>query len=129
MRTVVTFVGAVLALAVLAGAGMNRAAEDKKEKKYTIPEVMKLAHKGKPNLMTKVAEGKGSKRDKELLLGLYIALSESKPPKGSEADWKKRTEAIVKAARGVVEGKEGAQVALKKAVNCGGCHKLHKPED
>jgi hypothetical protein len=113
-----------LALAGLLGAQVLRGANDK-EPKYSIKEVMKLAHKNK--LMQKVAGGEGTKADKEKLLGLYIALSEGKPEKGSLEDWKKRTRAIVTAARAVVAGKEGAEAHLKKAVNCAACHKLHKP--
>jgi hypothetical protein len=107
------------------GAQRFLTAKEAKELEYSIKEVMKLAHKSK--LMQKIAAGDGSKEDKEKLLKLYIALSEDKPEKGSLADWKKRTGAMVKVARAVVAGKDGSEAQLKKAVNCGACHKLHKP--
>jgi hypothetical protein len=122
MRKVLPFAAAVLAVAVFAGAGAFRA--DDKSSKYTTKEVMKLAHK--EGLMKKVASGKGTKEEKEELLGLYIALSKNQPPKGDPDDWKKRCEAIVTAARDVVAAKEGAEQKLTKAVNCMGCHSLHR---
>jgi hypothetical protein len=126
MRKVVFILSAVVALVGFLGVQKYlRAKEDKKkEPKYSIKEVMKLAHKNK--LMEKVADGDASKEEKEKLLGLYIALSEGKPPKGDVKDWKDRCKAIVIAARAVVKGDDGAEAKLKKVVNCMACHAKHK---
>jgi hypothetical protein len=116
---------AAVAAAMLCGTCLFLSAEEKKPK-YKIKEVMKEAHKD--GLLKKVAAGKGEKEDKDKLLELYTALSLNKPPKGELDDWKDRTGKMVSLAKEVVEGKEGAEKALAKTVNCGACHSLHKPK-
>lgn len=100
------------------------AAQDE-EPEYTISEVMKEAHKG--GLLKKVFEGKASDEDKAKLLDLYEAMLANDPPKGSAEAWKKRSEAIVAAAKELIEDKEGASEKLTKAVNCKACHSEHRP--
>lgn len=115
----------LVVLSVVIGIGLAvsfASAEDKPE--YTIKQVMKMAHKD--GLLKKVASGNGTKADAEKLLKLYQALAANKPKKGEAESWKEKNEAIVAAAKGVVEGKEGAAQALTKATNCGACHKVHK---
>jgi hypothetical protein len=130
MRKMLPFVGAALVMTVLLGAYQFLGAKEdnEKEPKYTIKEVMKQAHKSDPSLRTKVVDGEGTKADKKKLLSLYMALAENKPEKGSLADWKKRTKAIVVAAKAVVADKEGADARLKMATNCAACHKLHRQQ-
>jgi hypothetical protein len=106
----VLFVFAGLLLANL------RAADEKP--KFTVKEVMKL-HKEKLN--EKFIKGEATKEEKEKLLEGYEALVKNKPPKGEEKDWKEKTEALVKAV------KADDKKAYEKAVNCGACHKEHKP--
>src|SRR5258707_4453474 len=111
MRNVKYFGLAVLTLA-LVSAGVFRAA-DKEDPKYSVKEVMKMAHtveKGSkdPSLYQKVADGKATKDDKAKLLELYSALPANKPPKGDADAWKKSTTAIVDAAKGVVYGQADA---------------------
>lgn len=122
MRTVKYFLLATLAMTMV-GLGMFQAREAD-QPKYTIKEVMKLAHKS--NLWKKVAEGKASKEEKDKLVELYTALSEDKPPKGDAKDWKERTDAMVKAAKEAAAGEKQGEKALLKAVKCLDCHKLHK---
>ena len=55
------------------------------------------------------------------IAGLYEDLGKNKPPKGDEAEWKKKCEALVKAV------KDGDKDAFKTAVGCGGCHSGFKP--
>lgn len=93
--------------------------------KYTIAEVMKLAHK-KGGLLSKVTDGKATDEDKKKLLELYEAMAKCKPTKGDADNWKKLNDAIVTAAKEVVDGKEGAVKALKKATNCLDCHPTYK---
>lgn len=94
--------------------------------KYTIKEVMKITA-GKDKLLAKVTDGKGSDEDKKKILEAYEELAKNPAPKkGDPANWKKLTEAIVVAAKDVVEGKEGSLEALKKATKCGDCHSAHK---
>jgi hypothetical protein len=107
---------AVVALVAGWSLSLLSAADDAKPK-YTIKEVMKF-HKDK--LHEKVEKGEASKEEKEKLLEGYESMLKLKPPKGDEAEWKKKCEALIKAV------KDGDAEGLKKAVNCGDCHKAHK---
>ncbi len=90
----------------------------------TIKKVMKVAMKGA--LLKTVASGKASDKQKEELLALFKDLAKAKPPKGDEASWKKKTDALVDGAQNEVNGKPGAGVQLKTAANCKACHDVHK---
>jgi len=92
-----------------------------------IKEIMKKAHTppGK-SLLSKVTSGKASDEEKKQLVELYEALGKNKPPKGDEEEWKKRTDAMIAAAKDVAEGAKGAPAKLGKTVNCGACHKAHR---
>jgi hypothetical protein len=100
--------------------------DGEKKPKYTIKEVMKKAHGPKDGLLKKVQAGKASKEELKQLLEMYQALELNKPPKGEDAEWKKRTEALVKAANAAVKSDKEAAKLLKEATNCASCHKVHK---
>ena len=115
-----------MCMALLTTIGLN-AADDEKPK-YTIEEVMKKAH-GKNNLPKKLAAGTATDKEKEDLVAYYEALGKNKPPKGDAEGWKKKTDALLTAAKGAVKGDKDELAALKKAVNCKACHDVHKPEE
>lgn len=73
-----------------------------------------------------VYTGKATAKQKEELLELFKDLAKAKPPKGTEKDWKKKTGALVDAARDQVDGKSGAEPQIKKAANCKACHDAHR---
>jgi len=123
MRRVFPVALTVLAVAASFVLSTLSAAEDDKPK-FTIKEAMK-AH-AKEKLHTKVIEGKASDEEKDKLVALYEALGKNKPPKGDADSWKTLTDELVAAAKDAKEGKEGAGDRLKKAVDCGACHKVHK---
>ena len=125
MRTVKYFVLAALALGALGGLATYQAADNEKPK-YSIDEIMDKAHKGKDSLFKKVTTGKANGDQKKELLSLYEDLAKNKPEKGSQDDWKRRTTAMVGAAKEVVEDKPDAGKKLAKTVNCKGCHDLHR---
>ncbi|MHB1421950.1 MAG: hypothetical protein ACYC3I_01895 [Gemmataceae bacterium] len=126
MRSTKYFVMAVMALAFAAGLGVFQAADDAKPK-YTIEEVMEKAHKGKPSLFQRVVKDKASEEQRKKLVEYYEVLAQNKPEKGSAADWKKRTTALVKAVKEVeANNSEETRGKLAKAADCKGCHKLHK---
>ncbi len=128
MRTAKYFGMAVLTLGLAASLGMFQAADEDKPK-YDIEEIMEKAHKPPKNsLFVKVKSGKANEEQKKQLLELYQELAKNKPEKGDLKDWQKRTNALVKAAKDVVDGKEGATAELGKAANCGACHKVHRGE-
>lgn len=92
--------------------------------KYTTKDVMKKAMKGP--LLKKVAGGGASDAEKKELYDMLVALSKNEPKKGDQESWDKLTGALVKAAKAAVDGDADAGAALKKAGNCGACHKKHK---
>lgn len=127
MRMAKYFGMAVLTMGLAAGLGVFRAADDDKPK-YTIEEVMEKAHKGKPSLFKQVVDGKASDEQKKELVEYYQALAKNKPEKGSEADWKKRTDALLTAAKQVANGNAAARQQLGRAASCKACHQAHKPD-
>ena len=102
------------------------AADDEKPK-YSIKEVMKNAMKPKTGLINKVMAGEASDDEKKTLHEMFVALAANEPPKGEADSWKKKTGALVRAAKAVVEGDEEGLAKLKKAANCKACHSEHKP--
>ncbi len=115
----------LLAGLVLSAAGLA-AAPVADDAKHTIDDVMKLANKD--GLAKKVISGKASDEEKKQLYDLFVDLSKNSPPKGPADSWKTKTTALVAASKDVVDGKAGAADALKKANNCGACHKVHKAD-
>src|SRR5262249_37950585 len=119
MRKVLWAAGA---LAIVAVVGLNVRADDPKP----IKDIMEQAHK--QGLRKKVLDGKARDDEKKTLLALYEDLAKNKPPQGDEGAWKKKTEAIVKAAKSVSEGNKAALKTLTTATDCKACHKDFKPE-
>jgi len=101
----------------------NSFLEDKKPK-HTIKIVMAKAHKG--GLLKKVLSKKGSDAEKKQLVEYYTSLTQNTPPKGDLKAWKKRTGAVLAAAKEVQEGKATGIAKLRKATNCAACHKVHR---
>jgi hypothetical protein len=124
MRTLKFIVAPALILGLAIGLAALRAADD--APKYTIKEVMKMAHAGDNALANKVASGKASKEDKKKLVDLYTALVANTPTKGDAESWKGKTGALLDAAKAVEDGKDGAPKELKKAMACKACHTVHK---
>jgi hypothetical protein len=120
----------VLLIALVSFAGGEVRKANEKAEVNTIVEIMLKAHQpgrtARRALDQRVIDGRSSDEEKQKLLTLYEALARRKPPKGSEQDWKKRTEAIVEAARAVVKGEEGAAKKLSKALDCKACHERHR---
>jgi len=116
------FAAAFLVTCALVGGAKVQGADGEK---HSIKDVMKHVFK-KNALKDKAIAGEASDDEKKELVSLLKDMADQAPPKGSEESWKKLTGALVEAGQGVVEGKEGAVEALKKASNCGACHKEHK---
>ncbi len=116
MKKLVTLLALLAAVGTLV-VGVAGAADDDAPT-YTNKQVMKMAHKD--GLLKKVLSEKASEDESAKLLELYKAMAKNKPKKGDADSWKKKTAAIVKACEA------GDLAALKKATNCGSCHKAHK---
>ncbi|SKA99554.1 hypothetical protein SAMN02745166_02969 [Prosthecobacter debontii] len=110
----------LILLALAAFAGLTTAQADQ------IEVVMKEAMKGNNSLHSKVATGKGTPDDAKKLLEYFKTLPSETPPEGDAASWKEKTETLIAAAQGVVEGKPGANKTLQEAGNCKACHNVHK---
>lgn len=123
MKRLVAFCAAVALVASAALIYSVRAADE--APKIKIKDVMAKCMKG--GLCKKVADGGASAEEKKELVEMFTALAANKPPKGDEKSWKDLTGALVKAAKECAEDKEGGPANLKKAADCGACHKIHKP--
>jgi hypothetical protein len=112
--------------------GVSVAEEKKEDKKpLEIKAIMKKAHtpaaKGEDPLCKKFATGKTSEAETKDILSMYEDLAKAKPPKGDEDSWKKKTTALLTAAKDVAAKKDGAADDFKKALNCMACHEAHRP--
>ena len=106
---------AIFALAFL--ADVSTQGGDKKDP-VAIKVVMKRAMAG--GLTKKVANGKANDEEKRELIALFSDLAANKSPHGDAKDWTKRTQALFQSA------KTDDVAALKKALDCNGCHNEHK---
>lgn len=119
------FLGAAAFL--LVGTANFSAGQDKKEPKYNIKQVMKMAHKGgAASLRAKVLSKTATKEEQKKLIELYESMCQSKPPKGDAKAFKKRCEKILAAAKGAIKGNAKAINVYKKVTACGACHKKFK---
>jgi hypothetical protein len=125
MRSGLKLGAAALLTVVFAGMTVLGAGDEKP--KYDIEAIMDKAHGEKNDkILRKVLDGKATDAEKKELLELYTELGKNKPPKGSDNSWKDKTKALVAASQEVVDGKGTGVANLKKASNCGACHKVHK---
>ncbi len=96
-----------------------------------IEHVMKTAFKapkGTPKLVEKVIDGTASDQELKDFAELVKALPAEKPPRGDEASWKTKSEALAAAAALCAAKDPSGPAKLKEAANCKACHKEHKPE-
>lgn len=100
--------------------------DDDETPKYKTKQVMGKVFKGPTALKAKIAKGTATDEEKKLALEMLEAMAKNKPKKGDAESWKKKTEALVKAAKQVVAGEEGGVKALNAASNCKSCHNAHK---
>lgn len=113
-----------VALVLVGFVGLTLVGAADEKPKYTIKDVMKKAMKG--GLCKKCASGMASDDEKKELVEMFEAMAKGKPPQGEEESWKKKTKALVDAAKLVAKGDEGAGKKLGGAANCKSCHDIHK---
>jgi hypothetical protein len=123
MKKMTRLLAGLVAVAI-GGTAVTLMAADK----LAIGEVMKKGFKGKQSLVVKVTEGKASAEEARKLLDLVKNLGANTPPHGDAASWKAKTDAVVKAAEGVVAGNKDAIEQLRTATNCKACHNVHNPD-
>lgn len=96
-----------------------------------IKKVMKTYHKapkGEDPICKKAVDGKASVEEIKKLVAACKSLTTVKPPKGDETSWKEKTTKLLAAAEGLEKGGAEAQAKYKAAVDCKGCHSVHKPD-
>jgi hypothetical protein len=118
MRFVAAGLCTALVLVLLAGSPQ---AGEKEKPRYTIKQVMKLAH-DKDGVLEKVLSGKATDEQKKQLTELYVALAQNAPPRGDKEDWGEATKRVVAAARAAAAGDPDAPKLLRAATNCRVCH-------
>ena len=131
MQMVKRITPAALILAAFFGLALVRADD---APKYTVKEVMDMAHKDSKDktvlsIYSKLLATKDADEQKKLgaqLVDLYTIMGQNKAPKGDADDWTKRVNVVVAAAKDVADGKDGSVDALKKANDCRGCHMSHR---
>jgi cytochrome c553 len=106
--------------------------KDAGKPKYKIEAIMEKVHKGgETSLRNKTLAGKVSKEELAILVEYYTELGKNTPPKGDKASWKKKTDAVLAAAKKVAANPkdEAALKAYGKATNCTACHEVHKADE
>lgn len=91
---------------------------------------MKKFHKapeGTDPICKKAVGGTATAEELAGLLKGYEAMAAMAPPTGEAASWKEKTSALVAAVKGIQAHKENAGAVYKEALNCRGCHTLHRP--
>ena len=119
MKRLALMTALAVGMAALVGGSL---AQDKS--KFTTSEIMLKGHKS--GLCGKVVSGKASDAEKKELVSYYESLVLNKPGKGDAAEFKKKAEDMLKAAKGCVSGDKDAPATLKKLLNCAECHKVYK---
>ena len=122
-----TLVISLLALAFVAGATAQLLHAADAKPKYAIKDVMKTLHKGDDSVAKRVSDGHGTKEDFAKLVEYYESLPLCTPEKGEKASWTEKSTALLKAAKALKNGDDGALETYKKAVNCRACHSQHRP--
>ena len=122
---------AILTLGALLAVNVTVAEEKKEEKPMSTHDIMEKGFKGGKSLLRKVTSTKDDPTEEEVktFLKMLKDLNKNKPEKGDVESWKKLTEAMLKPMEDIAKGEDVKknQLALKKAANCGKCHKAHKP--
>ncbi|MCA1962547.1 MAG: hypothetical protein LDL31_01220 [Prosthecobacter sp.] len=96
-----------------------------------IEQAMKKYHKapqGTDPVCKKVSNGEATADQLSELLKAYEAMAAAKPPKGNQASWDEKNQALISAVKKIQGGDASGVSDYKKAVNCKACHSVHKPD-
>ena len=107
------------------------ASHDDEDKNYAIIEkVMKQGLKGKTSPLAKTLKGAATDDEIKKLSKLSMTMKGTKAPKGDQAEYAKKVNALVSSMAKVAGGdkSEKALAGLKKTSDCKACHKAHKPD-
>jgi hypothetical protein len=91
-----------------------------------ISDAMKKFHKGETSTTKHVGEGSASSSDVSALLRAYQDMAKTRPPKGTPASWKQKTDEVISALNAIKSGNKSGTSAFKRAINCKACHDVHR---
>lgn len=128
----------VVAMTLAYGTAVTAADEKKDDKVPTISEIMKKGHAKTDGYIDKIkAAVKGEKWDDAKEYAKTLAffgenLGKNKAPQGEAESWEKLTKKYAENTKLVAKGVEDKDAkAVAKGlggINCGECHKVHKPK-
>lgn len=110
----------ITALAAVLGLSSAYAGEG------VISDAMKKFHKGETSTTKHVGEGSASSSDVSALLKAYQDMAKERPPKGTAASWKEKTDAVIGALNAIKGGDKSGTGTFKRAINCKACHDVHR---
>ncbi len=128
-------------MTMLLAYGGGATGQDKKDKDDKLPDIAEIMKKGHAKSDGYIAKIKDASKDgkwedankyaKDFAI-LGDALGKNKVPKGDEKSWEKLTKKYADNTKLVLKGTEDKDVkAVNKGlggINCGECHKEHKPK-
>lgn len=134
--SVVAVLGAIAMLFAFGAASATP--QDKKDEKVpSINEIMTKGHDGPNSLIAKIktaakAEKWDDAKASAKTLAVYgESLGKNKQPKGDDASWKALCDKYAASTKIILKATEERDIkAVSKGlggVNCGDCHKIHKP--
>lgn len=126
MKTRTHVPGAVLILTAVMGFLLSTKADD--DPKYTVQVIMKAVFKGEDSVHKRILKGSATKEDLAKLVEYVSVLPQNDPPQGDPDGWKKKTAALLIAAKALQAGENNALDQYTKAVNCQACHSVYRPD-
>jgi hypothetical protein len=126
MKTRTHIPGAVLVLTAVMGFLLSTRADD--DPKYTVQVIMKVVFKGEDSVHKRILKGSATKEDLAKLVEYISVLPQNDPPQGDPDGWKKKTTALLIAARALQAGENDALAQYAKAANCQACHSVYRPD-
>lgn len=129
MNTSVKFVLAAIVSFTIAISLISTAVAENKAK-LTAKEVMQKFHKAPKDVdptCKKASEGKATKEEIAQLVAAYRDMATDKPVKGDAASWREKSAALLAATEALQSGAADGVAKYQAAVNCKGCHSVHKP--
>lgn len=117
----------ILITTLFAAFAMVSFADDNHE---IIEKVMKEGLKGETSPGKKLIEGTATDAEIKTLAELIGTLKGTKAPRGAQAAYDKKVDALIAAINTIAGGDKSDKAigAFKKAQNCKSCHNDHKPE-
>ena len=95
-----------------------------------IEKVMKNGLKGDDSPAAKVIDGVATDEEIKSLAELIGTMKGTEPPKGDQADYTKKVDALIAAINAIAGGDKSNKAidAFDEASNCKACHSDHKPK-